>query len=67
MQKKMVNFTATILGILIGFCVIMTISAQTATHRTPLDFDGDGKTDIFVARVFIPDYALEINKIEIPR
>jgi FG-GAP-like repeat len=29
------------------------VNGQTATHRTPLDFDGDGKTDIVVARSII--------------
>jgi hypothetical protein len=53
MKRQIINISATILGILVGFFVNLPVSAQTATHRTPLDFDGDGKTDIVVARSII--------------
>ncbi len=34
----------------IGILLALTIQAQTATHPAPLDFDGDGKTDLAIAR-----------------
>lgn len=44
----------TILSIFIVIISITSfVQAQTATHRAPLDFDGDGKTDLTVARVII--------------
>lgn len=39
--------------LLLNTLMILPLSAQTATHRAPLDFDGDGKTDVVVARVII--------------
>ena len=37
------------------FLLPLSLTAQTATHRAPLDFDGDGRTDIAVARIALTD------------
>lgn len=50
MQNRIVNISSIFLTITFGLLLALISQAQTATHKTPFDFDGDNKTDLTVWR-----------------
>ncbi len=47
-MQRLIN--SAFVTVLLGLLLSLTIQAQTATHKTPFDFDGDDKTDLTVWR-----------------
>lgn len=56
MQRRSLKIAALFVYLMLGLSSALIIHAQTATHKSPFDFDGDNKTDFTIWRPIAGDW-----------